>query len=491
MDKSNLGKAIDRRAYIVSLAALTSGCTSVIEGQDDSTAPAQSPESGGQNENQTAGNESDKSNESNYETPDNYRFFVDENGEGDFKELQEAFDLMEKGDNIKLAPGEYQGSVESDVTLVGEGANETTAEVVVADSSNNTGKSNNKQINSYDLTLSAEAALNNAKFHSYGVVANTEVTRIKEAIDSEFNETAETTTNAVLTGSVFNSETNINSYYEHNAGASSGGAGDPPYIKEFSEVVGCTFESKVNVSHDIQLNDSFNSSAGPPKPMHVRNSEINDVIELDGMVRIHGSNINRIRISNDVIKKEYKTINLKKRIINSKINDIEFMSNNISLKLTNCTVNPPMKFTENENMSFEIDISRVNGDISIGGNNDLKLTNSAVVNGNKLILTSGTEVITGNHFCGLKNGFYIVGSPSQVTANAFFDGGDIKINGETTVHSDEIGNYYETYNETSSEDGIIRIPREIPGTGGAIDQYPLASSDLDKYISVPESASRC
>jgi hypothetical protein len=491
----------NRRKFITALGTLSVGTLAGCSGDsEDNELPADTdtPSDTGtltETESSTGDETPTESDEPNYETPDDYRFFVDQSGNGDFEQLQEAFDLMENGDSIKLAAGEYEGTLENDVTLVGEGANETTVELVLPDNSQTTADSENRNVKFYDFTLNTESVLSNAVLQSYGIVLNGEASQVTEAIDSEFNQAVETTTNAVLEGSVFNSRATINSYYEHNAGAptgdQSGNASSRRYIEKFSQVDNCEFNSTVNVVHENQLNDSFNSTAMPPKEMYVRNSEINDVIELNGKVQLQGCDINNVRISNDVIKKEYNTINLKKRIVGSHITNIEFVENNISIKLTDCEVEPEMQFTEDEKMSIEIESSRVKGDISIGGNNDLKLTNSAVVNGSKLTLTSGTENIIRNHFCGIESGYYIEGTPNQVTANAFFDGGDILINGDTTVFSDGIGNYYETYEETDSEDGIIRIPREIPGEGEVIDQYPLASSDLSQYTSVPDSASRC
>ncbi len=72
----------------------------------------------------------------------------------------------------------------------------------------------------------------------------------------------------------------------------------------------------------------------------------------------------------------------------------------------------------------------------------------------------------------------------RISVNAF-RGGDIRIDsGQPTVFDGdrELGNYYSAFDETDEDDdGVLDLPRPIPGDGGLSDQYPLATDDLSQY----------
>ncbi|UIO99468.1 hypothetical protein Hbl1158_13195 [Halobaculum sp. CBA1158] len=82
--------------------------------------------------------------------------------------------------------------------------------------------------------------------------------------------------------------------------------------------------------------------------------------------------------------------------------------------------------------------------------------------------------------------FFIDGyGADRIVVNAFRDG-DIRIqNGQPTVFDDErgLGNYYSAFDGTDDDDdGILDLPRPIPGDGDISDQYPLATDDPSEYL---------
>jgi len=74
----------------------------------------------------------------------------------------------------------------------------------------------------------------------------------------------------------------------------------------------------------------------------------------------------------------------------------------------------------------------------------------------------------------------------HIIRNAFI-GTDIRIDAENVSISNqatEVGNYYSSFDESDDDgDGIIDLPRPIPGDGEITDQYPLARKDIDTYAS--------
>lgn len=82
--------------------------------------------------------------------------------------------------------------------------------------------------------------------------------------------------------------------------------------------------------------------------------------------------------------------------------------------------------------------------------------------------------------------FFIDGyGADQITVNAFREG-DVRIDsGQPTVFDDdrELGNYYSAFDGTDEDDdGVLDLPRPIPGDGGLSDQYPLAADDPSQYL---------
>jgi len=74
----------------------------------------------------------------------------------------------------------------------------------------------------------------------------------------------------------------------------------------------------------------------------------------------------------------------------------------------------------------------------------------------------------------------------HITRNAFV-GTDIRIDAEGVSVSNqatEVGNYYSTFDESDDNgDGILDLPRPIPGDGELTDQYSLAGEDIESYAS--------
>lgn len=81
--------------------------------------------------------------------------------------------------------------------------------------------------------------------------------------------------------------------------------------------------------------------------------------------------------------------------------------------------------------------------------------------------------------------YFIDGLGARLIRLNAFIGADIRINsGKPKVYDKEreLGNYYSAYDKKDENgDGIIDLPRPIPGEGGVTDQYPLANKDLSKY----------
>lgn len=100
-------------------------------------------------------------------------------------------------------------------------------------------------------------------------------------------------------------------------------------------------------------------------------------------------------------------------------------------------------------------------------------------------LTTSYTTIYATTFTGLRDGYYIDGDVDKLWVNAFLDGGDVRIDNEASVFSEEdkLGNYYSVFDgEDSDGDGILDLPRPIEGNGAVTDQYPLAESDIYQYI---------
>jgi hypothetical protein len=69
--------------------------------------------------------------------------------------------------------------------------------------------------------------------------------------------------------------------------------------------------------------------------------------------------------------------------------------------------------------------------------------------------------------------------PERLYHNAFLNC-DLRVDNNIYVHSDNKGNYYSTFSKADEdEDGIIDTARLIPGSAEVVDQYPLASPDID------------
>lgn len=73
-----------------------------------------------------------------------------------------------------------------------------------------------------------------------------------------------------------------------------------------------------------------------------------------------------------------------------------------------------------------------------------------------------------------------------IIRNAFV-GADVRIDAENVSVSNkatEVGNYYSSFDESDNDgDGIVDLPRPIPGDGELTDQYPLAGEDIDTFAS--------
>lgn len=81
--------------------------------------------------------------------------------------------------------------------------------------------------------------------------------------------------------------------------------------------------------------------------------------------------------------------------------------------------------------------------------------------------------------------YFIDGAGATFIYRNVFRGADIRID-SPIVHVDadwsELGNYYPTYDNADEDgDGIIDLPRPVPGEGKATDRYSLAKPDLSEY----------
>lgn len=83
------------------------------------------------------------------------------------------------------------------------------------------------------------------------------------------------------------------------------------------------------------------------------------------------------------------------------------------------------------------------------------------------------------------NDFFVDGSVYSIVRNSFRDGGDVRIaSGQTRMYDGnaEVGNYYSAWEDSDGkEDGILDLPRPIPGEGEVTDEHPLANPDPDAY----------
>jgi len=82
--------------------------------------------------------------------------------------------------------------------------------------------------------------------------------------------------------------------------------------------------------------------------------------------------------------------------------------------------------------------------------------------------------------------YFIEDKLDYIVNNAFI-GADIRVNSDETLMFNEeakTGNYYSVYdNQDEDGDGIIDLPRPIPGEGNVTDQYPLASPPTAEHES--------
>lgn len=100
------------------------------------------------------------------------------------------------------------------------------------------------------------------------------------------------------------------------------------------------------------------------------------------------------------------------------------------------------------------------------------------------------EKVIGNEFQGDDSFeyFFEFGAGEEIYGNVF-DQGDVKIGSDVDVYSREkqVGNYYSIYEAKDEDgDGILDLPRPIPGDAELTDQYPLANPDPEEYVSIED-----
>ncbi|WP_436909156.1 hypothetical protein [Halosimplex marinum] len=101
--------------------------------------------------------------------------------------------------------------------------------------------------------------------------------------------------------------------------------------------------------------------------------------------------------------------------------------------------------------------------------------------------TSGCRLLEGNVFRAddIDADYFVDGRGASFIYRNAFRGADIRID-EATVAVDadwsELGNYYPTYDNADEDgDGVIDLPRPIPGEGKVTDRYSLVNPDLSEY----------
>lgn len=101
--------------------------------------------------------------------------------------------------------------------------------------------------------------------------------------------------------------------------------------------------------------------------------------------------------------------------------------------------------------------------------------------------SSGLSLLEGNVFRAddIDADYFIDGRGASFIYRNVFLGADIRID-SPNVHVDadwsELGNYYPTFDKADEDgDGVIDLPRPIPGEGKVTDRYSLSKSNLSQY----------
>lgn len=367
------------------------------------------------------------------------RFVVDQNGDGDYESLQDAYRVAQNGDTIGINAGSYSVTLEGgdldikkSLTLVGAGRNETTVEI---DGPGREISMSDNAINYWHITV--EPARTNGYFYN----------RADWTVNySEFNMPTRGWKGTAQIGSEINAYDSVFNASPIDKNAVHGvrqDLADTPLKIGVLNAVDSTFKTRTSVQETDISNSTFES-----RPRL-----------LDKASSFSGG-----------------------EIINSRFN------NGIELYIgggDGFEIKQSELYPDNEGNAFTISDARVNSSTSTS------VTNSTIHGKIKALKFDsgwkGLARLKGNKFIAdeIDGDYFIDGYGARNTFLNVFDGADIRIDsGNASVYhtEHELGNYYSMFDkEDEDDDGVIDLPRPIPGEGGLTDQYPLASDDLSNY----------
>lgn len=431
---------MDRRK---ALGLLASGCVGLFAGCSQNSTedeerrmePTEETTSNTTGESERTGTETSESGP----TAPEPRFIVDESGNGDYESLQDAYRVASNEDVIGIEGGSYSVTLggddldtEKSLTLVGAGRGETTVAI--------DGPSQEISMSSHSIDywhLTAEAARPNGFYYT---AADWVVNY------SNFNIPTRGRKGTAQIGTeiqAYNSTFGANSIDPESTVGVRQELADTPLKIGILNATGCTFETSVLVQEtemddcEFQARPQFDDNAPSFSGGTVSNCTFNNGAGLiigggDGFVFTQsvfypGSDGYAFTIPRDAV---------------------------------------------NSSTSTELTDSTIYG--MIGNGQD----------GNGL---KGLARLTGNTFVAdeIDGDYFIDGYGAQQMFLNVFQGADVRINsGDVSAYNEDlqVGNFYSVFDEEDEDgDGIVDLPRAIPGDGGITDQYPLAEKDLSQY----------
>ena len=443
---------MDRRNYIktVSLTgvAVLAGC--IGEDNQEPSAGSDSTDQGGESDSDSdTADETDDEDFVEYKEPPEATYTVAQDGSADYEELDDAYRIAEEGDVIGVSSGEYVLTEPvSSVSFVGDGKDETTITV--------TGSSNLRvdSTNFWDMELQADPDLD-----GYFEDFSSEMYSVR--CDASFyGGFPETISSGLLVArdSEFTGQYPIEFLGEEDVGADNIDKDEIPIIYGIGiQAQDCTFDGVVM------------SNRGPwaDESLLLKDCDFNNKLMIghEQSGRVVGNSLSGIDIAADPA--DAGDLVFRQNIIDP------IPGTNLAVHVTSDGDRKREEAARWEFRAGDYFFNRVNGKFKI---DEFEYSDTLL-----------PRELRGNVFDHEGVEWYFDGfGPKTFYGNAFING-DIRIDIDTSTkvynQDAEIGNYYSEFAEAESADeGVLELPRPIPGDAELTDQYPLASSDIESYI---------
>lgn len=389
---------------------------------------------------------------------------VAKDGSGDYERFSEASRVAEPGDVVRLKEGEYTGTADLRITLVGAGPEETT---FVPTASPQGGA---LPAEYRDLRLELESsdelefgpAYDRLVFHNTVVdpklvTSGASIRCIAE--QSEFSRELEL-------GHIRDSGSRFTDHVRITQNVSG------TYWFYNSSTQSITFSSENDIPETIRIDITGSATGSLTLGEETESQERVQIVdsELDAITQGSGNSL---------------------EIIDSSCDSID--SGADSLVVEESTVTGSIQWLPDEEGRARVTNSQIQahdfGVSAIEGNGILELY-GCLIRGQ--VHNSPSRVGGTISRCTFRTfeefSYFIDGSPARTITKNAFEGADIRIDsGDTRVYDEQdgLGNYYSEWDggEDTNGDGVSDRPRLIPGDGEVTDKYPLMDDDLSVYLS--------